>query len=236
MAVHAGVDARQERAGEEERCQPDFERLGPRLYHAVELRCRRDLDPARAQHQGRRFGAVGAEREGDGEGEPRVLSDISAVGPVLGQPAGHKRSGVRRSVRYAALRAGSVHSEGPDEVGTARCDGALRTALVGQKLHVVHRPLPRLCADVREVPHRGVDTRHRRIHHSAACYAGSEEGVGDRELPQGHHPTARRSGFAPTGVPRGEEPLVARAQLRAHSRYVRGVRHHAYGVLPRLRF
>ena len=117
----------------------------------------------------------------------------------------------------------------------ARCDSALRAALVGQKLHVVHRPLPRLCSDVRQVPHRGVDTRHRRVHHSAACYAGAEEGVGDRELPQGHYPTARRHGFAPTGVPRGEESLVARAQLLAYGGHVRGVRHHAFGVLPRLR-
>ena len=235
VAVHAGVDARQERAGEEELCQPDFERPRPRLHHAVELRHRRDLDAARAQHQGRRFGAAGAEREGYGESQPRVLPDISADGSVLGRPAGHKRSGVRRSVRDDALRAGSVHSERPDEVGAARCDGALRTALVGQKLHVVHRPFPRLCAYVRQVPHRGVDTCHRRVHHSAAGYAGAEEGVGDRELPQGHYPATRRHGFAPTGVPRGEESLVARAQLRAHGGHVRGVRHHAFGVLPRLR-
>ncbi len=73
MAVCQGVDARQERTREKELCQPDFKRTRPRLHHAMELRHRRDMDAARAQHQGRSVGAFGKQRESHGKGRPAVL-------------------------------------------------------------------------------------------------------------------------------------------------------------------
>ena len=63
MGVQPGVDARQERTGEKEHGKPDKQRTRPRLYNAVELRHRRDMDSARAQHQGRRINAFGTEQD-----------------------------------------------------------------------------------------------------------------------------------------------------------------------------
>ena len=175
MAVCQGVDARQERTREKELCQPDFERTRPRLHNTMELRHRRDMDPARAQHQGRSVGTIGTKRESHGESRPAVLRDLPAAGTVLGQSAGYKRSRLCGSLRADALHFGSVHRERPHEVGTVRRHSTLDTALMGTQLHVVHRPLPRLCAHVCQVPHGGIHPRHSRIHHPAACDDGAEE-------------------------------------------------------------
>ena len=66
LAVQPGVDAQQERAGEEEHGQPDQQRTGARLHHAVVVWHRRDLDAPGAQHEGGGLAAVGHEQDGDG--------------------------------------------------------------------------------------------------------------------------------------------------------------------------
>ena len=173
LAVHPGVDARKERAGEEELCQPDKQRSRPRLHHSVELWHRRDMDPARTQHQGRSVNAACHERKGYAESRPAVLSDLPATGTVLGQPARHKRSGICWSLCADAVRTGSVHRQRTDEVGAVHCYLSVDTAVVGPQLHVVYRPFPRLCAYVCQVPNGGFDTRDSRIHHSVAGNVGA---------------------------------------------------------------
>ena len=178
LGVHPGVDARQERACEGGLRQPDRERARPRLHHAVELRHRRDMDPARAQHQGRRVSSAVDEPDGYGEGRPAVHADIPAARAVLGRAAGHERTSVCGCFRADALHSGTLHSEGWHQVGVACGDGSVNTAVVGTQFHVVHRPVPRLCADVLQVQDGGFHTRHSRVHHPAACHAGTQEDCG----------------------------------------------------------
>ena len=53
--------------------------------------------------------------------------------------------------------------------------GAFRIVVVGQEFHAFHRLLHRLCADVFQVPHGGVDTCHCRIYDTSACHVGAEK-------------------------------------------------------------
>ncbi len=178
LAVWTGDHARQERTGEEELRQPDQFRSGPRLHHPVELRHRRDVDTPCSQCQGRCQRSPRTEREGDGEGRPQLRADLPATGAVLGQPARHERPRVCGCLRDDALRPGPLHREGSDEMGVARRHHPEHPALMGKELHALHQFLPRLCADVRQVPNGSVHPRHCRVHHPLVGDDGTEEGGG----------------------------------------------------------
>ena len=77
----------------------------------LELRHRGDLDPARAQHQGRRIGSPDPEQDGNGEGQERISPPLSATRPVLGRTARNERSRLRGSLRHVPLHPGSVHRQ-----------------------------------------------------------------------------------------------------------------------------
>ena len=96
--------------------------------------------------------------------------------PELSQvyPAWHERTGVCGGIRDDAIHIQPVHRERSDEVGIALCYDSFCPALVGKEFHADDRLLPRPRADVCQVPHRGVDTCHCRIHHPAPCSDGIE--------------------------------------------------------------
>ena len=143
VGIQQGVDARQERARKEAHRQPDGERARPRLHTPMELRHRRDVDPARAQHEGRSQRAARRKRDGHEARRQPVSADLPADRPVLGRAAGHARARLRRRIRADAVRARPVHSERAYEVGALGGHGAVGIAVVGQELHALHQLLHR---------------------------------------------------------------------------------------------
>ena len=158
-----------------ELCQPDFERTRPRLHNTMELRHRRDMDPARAQHQGRSVGTIGTKRESHGESRPQFYEIYQQLGQYWGNQPGTSGPVYVGAFVLMLFILGLFIVKGPMKWALFAATALSILLSWGTQLHVVHRPLPRLCAHVCQVPHGGIHPRHSRIHHPAACDDGTEE-------------------------------------------------------------
>ena len=61
------------------------------------------------------------------------------------------------------------------KMGFARRYNIVGIVVMGTQLYAIHRLLPRLCADVRQVPHCGFDIGNSRVYNAVACHAGFEK-------------------------------------------------------------
>ena len=174
LAIRPGKYARQERTGQEECCQPDQQRSGPRLHHAMELRHRRDMDTAHPQCQRRSLCVAGCQRDSNGKSQSGVHTGLPTARTILGRPARHQRPSICRRVCHDAFHPRTVHRERADEVGIAGSHHPLHIAVVGAQLHAVHRLLLGLYPPLCQVPYRGLDIGHCRIYHPAAGHDGPQ--------------------------------------------------------------
>ncbi len=141
------------------------------------------MDLACAQHQRRCKSSACRQRNRYEACQAGLRSRLSCLYTVLGRAARNERTGVCRSLRSHALLAWLLRRERSHEMVSHRSNCAEHPIVMGQELHGLHRLLPRLRADVRQVPHRRQHPRHCRIHDTLACDARPERDCDQSRLP-----------------------------------------------------
>ena len=144
LAIQQGKHARKERADpKDQRPQrPDQQRTGTQLHHGLELRHWRNLDAARAQHQGRSQPAPVTEQDSHGKGQHHVCAHLSGIHTILGRTARHKRSRICGRLCAYPFLPGTVHCQGCHEMVSPGCHNPEHPAFVGKELHGIHRLFP----------------------------------------------------------------------------------------------